>query len=160
MVNFQNVKQGTGQIFENPDPAEWVGSDGAVTCILVYVNYIDHGVFVAHADCEVQVPGPGDEFDHVRDTVAQRLTAALGDFDAAVHSDIQCFSGGTDQTMYALKAGLEQWCATAPELPPFEGRDSFRVKTDGTGMTLVRFKDVPEEVEGPFDMNVPATIKS
>lgn len=154
MVNFQSVKQGTGHIFENADPAEWVGSDGAGTCVLIYVNCIDQGVFVAHAECDVRVYGPGDEFDYVRDTLAQQLTAALGDFDAAVHTDIQCFSGGTDQAMHALKAGLEQWCATALEAPPFEGRDSFRVKTDGTGMTWVKSRDVPEEVEGPFVMSV------
>ncbi|KAI4173349.1 MAG: hypothetical protein LQ346_008435 [Caloplaca aetnensis] len=152
MVNYSNVKQGTGQFFGAPDPPEWVGTDGAVTCLAIYLYHVDQGVFVAHADCAVQVTGPGPEFDYVRDEFAGKLAAALGPFDGDVHTDIQCFSGGTDQALEALKQGLEQWAGFAP---PFSGQDSFKVKTDGSGMTWVKSRDTPEEIEGPLDMSVP-----
>ncbi|MCJ1280570.1 hypothetical protein MMC21_008399 [Puttea exsequens] len=125
MVDYRNVKQGTGQIFVNPIPPEWVGTDGAVTCLEIYMNVVGQGVFVAHADSNEQVPGPGPAFDYVKDDFAQQLVTALGPFNAAVHTQIQCFSGGTDPAMEALKAGLQQWSGAAPL---FVGRDSFRLK--------------------------------
>ncbi|KAL8903260.1 MAG: hypothetical protein Q9171_007465 [Xanthocarpia ochracea] len=150
-VVYSNIQQGTGHIFGTPDPPEWVGTNGAVTCLAIYLKH-GQGVFVGHADCEVQVAGPGPEFDYVKDEFAKKLAAALGPFDGAVHTDIQCFSGGTDQALKALKQGLEQWAGSAPK---FTGRDSFMVQTDGEGITWVKSGDTPKEIVGSLDMSVP-----
>ena len=99
MVSYSNVKQGTGYIFGTPE----VGKDGAAPCLAIYLYHVDHGVFVAHADCVVQIVKPSPKFDYVSDELAKKLAAALGPFDGDVHTDIQCFSGGMDRILMALR---------------------------------------------------------
>ncbi len=153
MVAYKHVKQGTGQIFPETTPPTWIGTDGAVTCVAIYMKLAGQGHFVAHADCGAVVRNANDpNFAHVRDTLVQRLTTALGDYNDQVHTNIKSFSGGTDHAMKALKAGLSEWAGG--HQVDFVAQDSFMINTNGEGLTSVKYRDTPEEVSGTLDMSV------
>jgi hypothetical protein len=155
MVAYANVNIGTAGTYGGP-ATQWVGTNGLVTCLGVFMMVNGQGVFAGHGSCQVQVPGPGPEFDAVAAAFSDLLTGAVGAFDPNVHTNIQLFSGGTDPAMSALRAGVAQWCGAAP---PFTGWDSFRVKLDGTGLTYVRSSDAGTPVNGPFPFDVPVPLE-
>jgi hypothetical protein len=150
-VDYQSVTMGTGKIFA-PDPVEWVGSEGAVTCLGVFIN-TPEGVFVGHASCDQQVIGPGAAYNYVVGAFNDLLTIALGEFDGETQQVLMCFSGGSDMALTALKAGLAQWCGSTPQ---FTAADAYRIKSNGTSPKPIRHSDTPTLVAGPLALEVPS----
>ena len=150
-VAYQTLSTGRGETFPS-DPVQWVGCEGAVTCLGVFIN-TPGGVFVGHCSCDQQVAGPGAAYDYVVGAFNDLLTVALGEFNGETQEVLLSFSAGTDPALTALKAGLAQWCGS---VPTFLTGDAYRIKSNGTGATAIRFSDTPTVLEGPVDVEVPA----
>jgi hypothetical protein len=136
MVNWTNVDQGTGQEFST-SPIQWVGSEGMVTCVGIFIK-LANGVFIGHADCAEVVTGPGEKYDYVKSTLAAQIGKAVGVYSPTVNTSVYAVTSGTDYAMKALKDGLGIWCNNTTTSLTY---NSFRVKTDGTGITWVKSAD-------------------
>jgi hypothetical protein len=155
MVQWINVEQGTGEKFST-SPSQWVGSNGMVTCVGISIKLAD-GMFIGHADCYEVVTGTGAKYDYVKNTLAAQIHDAVGAYDSAVSTSVHAVTSGTDYAMRALKDGVGIWCNNATVSLNY---DSFRIKTDGSGITWVKSSDnVAQNVKGESELSVPVMPK-